>query len=50
MGKIDRVQYRAPKIIIGAVSSTNNKKAEFESGLTTLENKKKKIDDRQIHE
>lgn len=40
-GKIDTVQYRASKIIIGAVSSTNNCKAESECGLTPLENRRK---------
>ncbi|GFT54019.1 uncharacterized protein TNCV_153801 [Trichonephila clavipes] len=34
--KIDTVQYRASKIIIGAVSSTNNLSAEIECGLTPL--------------
>ncbi|CAL1261061.1 unnamed protein product [Larinioides sclopetarius] len=39
--KIDTVQYRASKIIIGAVSSTNNLRAEIECGLTPLESRRK---------
>lgn len=39
--KVDNVQYRASKIIIGAVSSTNNIKAESECGLTSLESRRK---------
>ncbi|GFW15460.1 probable RNA-directed DNA polymerase from transposon X-element [Trichonephila clavipes] len=35
--KLDSVQHRAAKIIIGAVSSTNNEKAEQECGLPPLE-------------
>ncbi|GFV23208.1 reverse transcriptase domain-containing protein [Trichonephila clavipes] len=34
--KLDSVQHRAAKIIIGAVSSTNNEKAEQECGLPPL--------------
>ncbi|GFT67053.1 RNase H domain-containing protein [Trichonephila clavipes] len=39
--KIDSVQHRAAKIIIGAVSSTNNEKAEQECGLPPLESRRK---------
>ncbi|GFV89163.1 RNase H domain-containing protein [Trichonephila clavipes] len=39
--KLDSVQHRAAKIIIGAVSSTNNKKAEQECGLPPLESRRK---------
>ncbi|GFU73791.1 probable RNA-directed DNA polymerase from transposon BS [Trichonephila clavipes] len=35
--KLDSIQHRASKIIIGAVSSTNNEKAEREWGLPPLE-------------
>ncbi|GFS54406.1 RNase H domain-containing protein [Trichonephila clavipes] len=35
--KLDSIQHRASKIIIGAVSSTNNEKAERECGLPPLE-------------
>ncbi|GFY18142.1 RNase H domain-containing protein [Trichonephila clavipes] len=38
--KLDSVQHRAAKIIIGAVSSTNNEKAEQECGLPPLENRR----------
>ncbi|GIY48798.1 reverse transcriptase domain-containing protein [Caerostris extrusa] len=38
--KMDSVQHRASKIIIGAVSSTNNNKAEQECGLPPLENRR----------
>ncbi|GFX85784.1 hypothetical protein TNCV_2471861 [Trichonephila clavipes] len=38
--KLDSVQHRAAKIIIGAVSSTNNEKAEQECGLLPLESKR----------
>ncbi|GFT98309.1 probable RNA-directed DNA polymerase from transposon BS [Trichonephila clavipes] len=37
--KLDTVQHRAAKIIIGAVSSTNNEKAEQECGLPPLESR-----------
>ncbi|GFU63248.1 probable RNA-directed DNA polymerase from transposon BS [Trichonephila clavipes] len=37
--KLDSVQHRAAKIIIGAVSSTNNEKAEQECGLPPLESR-----------
>ncbi|KFM71545.1 hypothetical protein X975_26786, partial [Stegodyphus mimosarum] len=37
--KIDSVQYGPSKIITGAVSSTNNVKAETECGLASLENR-----------
>ncbi|GFX67736.1 RNase H domain-containing protein [Trichonephila clavipes] len=40
-GKLDSVQHRAAKIIIGAVSSTNNEKAEQECGLPPLESRRK---------
>ncbi|GFX35074.1 putative RNA-directed DNA polymerase from transposon BS [Trichonephila clavipes] len=39
--KLDSVQHRAAKIIIGAVSSTNNEKAEQECGLPPLESRHK---------
>ncbi|GFW26712.1 RNase H domain-containing protein [Trichonephila clavipes] len=39
--KLDSVQQRAAKIIIGAVSSTNNEKAEQECGLPPLESRRK---------
>ncbi|GFX31479.1 RNase H domain-containing protein [Trichonephila clavipes] len=39
--KLDSVQHRAAKIIIGAVSSTNNEKAEEECGLPPLESRRK---------
>ncbi|GFX72157.1 probable RNA-directed DNA polymerase from transposon BS [Trichonephila clavipes] len=39
--KLDSVQDRAAKIIIGAVSSTNNEKAEQECGLPPLESRRK---------
>ncbi|GFT11031.1 reverse transcriptase domain-containing protein, partial [Trichonephila clavipes] len=39
--KLDSVQHRAAKIIIGAVSSTNNEKAEQECGLPPLESSRK---------
>ncbi|GFW18589.1 RNase H domain-containing protein [Trichonephila clavipes] len=39
--KLHSVQHRAAKIIIGAVSSTNNEKAEQESGLPPLESRRK---------
>ncbi|GFV73129.1 probable RNA-directed DNA polymerase from transposon BS [Trichonephila clavipes] len=39
--KPDSVQHRAAKIIIGAVSSTNNEKAEQECGLPPLESRRK---------
>ncbi|GFX35415.1 probable RNA-directed DNA polymerase from transposon BS [Trichonephila clavipes] len=39
--KLDSVQHRATKIIIGAVSSTNNEKAEQECGLPPLESRRK---------
>ncbi|GFV64039.1 reverse transcriptase domain-containing protein [Trichonephila clavipes] len=39
--KLDYVQHRAAKIIIGAVSSTNNEKAEQECGLPPLESRRK---------
>ncbi|GFX61849.1 probable RNA-directed DNA polymerase from transposon BS [Trichonephila clavipes] len=35
--KLDSIQHRASKIIIGVVSSTNNEKAEKECGLPPLE-------------
>ncbi|GFW57554.1 hypothetical protein TNCV_544631 [Trichonephila clavipes] len=35
--KLDSIQHRASTIIIGAVSSTNNEKAEREWGLPPLE-------------
>ncbi|GFW62088.1 hypothetical protein TNCV_1685191 [Trichonephila clavipes] len=35
--KLDSIQHRASKIIIGAVSSTNNEKAEREWGVSPLE-------------
>ncbi|GFX37384.1 RNase H domain-containing protein [Trichonephila clavipes] len=38
--KLDFVQHRAAKIIIGAVSSTNNEKAEQECGLPPLESRR----------
>ncbi|XP_054720827.1 uncharacterized protein LOC129230454 [Uloborus diversus] len=38
---LDSVQYRASKIITGAESSANNTKAELESGLVSLENRRK---------
>ena len=38
---MDSVQYRASKIIIGAVSSTNNLKAETECGLLPLDNRRR---------
>lgn len=38
--KLDSIQHRASKIIIGAVSSTNNKKAEQECGLPPLESRR----------
>ncbi|GFV93730.1 probable RNA-directed DNA polymerase from transposon BS [Trichonephila clavipes] len=41
--KLDSVQHRAAKIIIGAVSSTNNEKAEQECGLPPLESRRKLI-------
>ncbi|GIX91008.1 hypothetical protein CEXT_717901 [Caerostris extrusa] len=37
---MDSVQHRASKIIIGAVPSTNNNKAEQECGLLPLENRR----------
>ncbi|GFV83026.1 RNase H domain-containing protein [Trichonephila clavipes] len=37
--KLDSVQHRAAKIIIGAVSLTNNEKAEQECGLPPLESR-----------
>ncbi|GFX57022.1 RNase H domain-containing protein [Trichonephila clavipes] len=39
--KLDSVQHRAAKIIIGAVSSTNNEKAEQECGLPPQESRRK---------
>ncbi|GFV40994.1 probable RNA-directed DNA polymerase from transposon BS [Trichonephila clavipes] len=39
--KLDSVQHRAAKIIIGAVSSTNNEKNEQECGLPPLESRRK---------
>ncbi|GFW08461.1 probable RNA-directed DNA polymerase from transposon BS [Trichonephila clavipes] len=39
--KLDSVQHRAAQIIIGAVSSTNNEKAEQECGLPPLESRRK---------
>ncbi|GFU71269.1 uncharacterized protein TNCV_3782541 [Trichonephila clavipes] len=39
--KLDSVQHRAAKIIIGAVTSTNNEKAEQECGLPPLESRRK---------
>ncbi|GFU98441.1 RNase H domain-containing protein [Trichonephila clavipes] len=39
--KLDSVQHRAAKIIIVAVSSTNNEKAEQECGLPPLESRRK---------
>ncbi|GFX56430.1 RNase H domain-containing protein [Trichonephila clavipes] len=39
--KLDSVQHRAAKIIIGAVSSTNNEKAEQECGMPPLESRRK---------
>ncbi|GFV16840.1 reverse transcriptase domain-containing protein [Trichonephila clavipes] len=39
--KLDSVLHRAAKIIIGAVSSTNNEKAEQECGLPPLESRRK---------
>ncbi|GFV01516.1 probable RNA-directed DNA polymerase from transposon BS [Trichonephila clavipes] len=39
--KLDSVQHRAAKIIIGAVSSTNNEKAEQECDLPPLESRRK---------
>ncbi|GFX11581.1 RNase H domain-containing protein [Trichonephila clavipes] len=39
--KLDSVQHRAAKTIIGAVSSTNNEKAEQECGLPSLESRRK---------
>ncbi|GFW14586.1 RNase H domain-containing protein [Trichonephila clavipes] len=39
--KLDSVQHTAAKIIIGAVSSTNNEKAEQECGLPPLESRRK---------
>ncbi|GFX79237.1 reverse transcriptase domain-containing protein [Trichonephila clavipes] len=39
--KLDSVQHRAAKIIIGAVSSTNNEKAEQECCLLPLESRRK---------
>ncbi|GFT11574.1 RNase H domain-containing protein [Trichonephila clavipes] len=39
--KLDSVQHRAAKIIIGAVSSINNEKAEQECGLPPLESRRK---------
>ncbi|GFW97689.1 RNase H domain-containing protein [Trichonephila clavipes] len=39
--KLDYVQHRTAKIIIGAVSSTNNEKAEQECGLPPLESRRK---------
>ncbi|GFW00920.1 reverse transcriptase domain-containing protein [Trichonephila clavipes] len=39
--KLDSVQHRASKIIIGAVSSTNNEKAVQECGLPPLESRSK---------
>ncbi|GFX74710.1 probable RNA-directed DNA polymerase from transposon BS [Trichonephila clavipes] len=39
--KLDSVQHRAAKIIIGAMSSTNNEKAEQECGLPSLESRRK---------
>ncbi|GFW80947.1 RNase H domain-containing protein [Trichonephila clavipes] len=38
--KLDSVQHRAAKIIIGAVSSNNNEKAEQECGLPPLESRR----------
>ncbi|GFU04232.1 reverse transcriptase domain-containing protein [Trichonephila clavipes] len=38
--KLDSVQHTAAKIIIGAVSSTNNEKAEQECGLPPLESRR----------
>ncbi|GFS57444.1 RNase H domain-containing protein [Trichonephila clavipes] len=38
--KLDSVQHRAAKIIIGAVSSTNNEKAEQECGLPPIESRR----------
>ncbi|GFS82594.1 reverse transcriptase domain-containing protein [Trichonephila clavipes] len=38
--KLDSVQHRAAKIIIGAVSSTNNEKPEQECGLPPLESRR----------
>ncbi|GFX41167.1 reverse transcriptase domain-containing protein [Trichonephila clavipes] len=38
--KLDSVQQKAAKIIIGAVSSTNNEKAEQECGLPPLESRR----------
>ncbi|GFX71942.1 RNase H domain-containing protein [Trichonephila clavipes] len=40
MRKLDSIQHRAAKIIIGAVSSTNNEKADQECGLPPLESKR----------
>ncbi|GFV32896.1 RNase H domain-containing protein [Trichonephila clavipes] len=37
--KLDSVQHRAAKVIIGAVSSTNNEKAEQKCGLPQLESR-----------
>ncbi|GFW53976.1 metal-response element-binding transcription factor 2 [Trichonephila clavipes] len=39
--KIDTFQYRTSKIIIGAISSTNNLSVEIECGLTPLESSRK---------
>ncbi|GFV40747.1 putative RNA-directed DNA polymerase from transposon BS [Trichonephila clavipes] len=39
--KLDFVQHRAAKIIVGAVSSTNNEKAEQKCGLSPLESRRK---------
>ncbi|GIX69939.1 hypothetical protein CEXT_564971 [Caerostris extrusa] len=37
---MDSIQHRVSKIIIGAVSSTNNNKVEQECGLPPLENRR----------
>ncbi|GFW31393.1 RNase H domain-containing protein [Trichonephila clavipes] len=39
--KLDSVQHRAAKVIIGVVSSTNNEKAEKKCGLPPLESRRK---------
>ncbi|GFW39254.1 reverse transcriptase domain-containing protein [Trichonephila clavipes] len=41
--KLDSVQHRAAKIIIGAVSSTNDEKAEQKCGLPPLESRRKLV-------
>ncbi|GFW73750.1 uncharacterized protein TNCV_1542041 [Trichonephila clavipes] len=41
--KIDSVQYRTSKIIIGAVFSTNNVTAENECGLPSLKGRRKLV-------